>query len=125
MWKRHERPAWQKAQVARLEEGRTASKRKAFRSGGAADDEREEGRVYRDERAEPTAASSSSGPAAPHTPLLRTSLPPSSLADDMSEFRNLTMTPASFQPHRHVWFVCGRPVVVPVLSTQYELINHL
>jgi len=116
MWKQYQRPAWQKAQTARLETGRKDSRRKAFRSGAVTDDEKEEGRAYRDERAEPTAASSSSTTDAQHArPGM--SLPPPSIAADLSEFRNLTMTPASFQPHRHVWFVCGRPVVVPLVST--------
>ena len=115
MWKQIQRPAWQKEQTARLETGRKDSRREAFRSGAVAEDEKEEGRTYLSGRTEPTAASSSSTTASQHA-RPEMSLPPSSIAADLSKFRDLTMTPASFQPHRHVWFVCGRPVMVPLVS---------
>ena len=115
MWKQYQLPAWQKEQTARLETGRKDSRREAFRSGAVTEDEKEEGRTYLSGRAEPTAASSSSTTASQHArPGM--SLPPSSLEADLSKLPDLTMTPVSFQPHRHVWFVCGRPEVVPLVS---------
>ena len=114
MWKQYQLPAWLKAQTARLDTSRKDSRRSDVRAGAVTEDEKEEGCAYRDEKAEPTAASSSSTTASQHArPGM--SLPPSSLEADLSKLPDLTMTPVSFQPHRHVWFVCGRPVVVPLV----------
>jgi hypothetical protein len=121
MWKDFKRPPWQTAQAERLEAGRAGLKRTVFRRGGVEDDEKEEARTFRAERDEPTATSSSSADVMIRRPL--ESHHPTTIAADLSEFRSRTMTPASFQPHRHVWFVTGRPVVVPqAAKSEFELI---
>ena len=93
MWQQYHRPEWQSAQTQRVEVKR-AETRKMYDG-------------YSSQAAASSAAASSSG-----TPGAGLSLPPASIEEDMADFRSLTMTPMSFQPHRHIYYVLGRPVMV-------------
>ena len=115
-------PAWHQAHTARLELYRQGVEQMIGHHGVSVD-EREEGQGLQSTMAEPTAASSSSTDSAPTRS--RAGRPPCTIADDLEQVRTMAMTPASFQPQRHVWYVCGRPVIVPLetifLSPQFKI----
>ena len=95
-WENTKRPPWQSSQAQRLEVRRAQITKEV------------------NEREKAAAAASSSDPTtwldSPVTP--GASLPPT-VEKDLEEFKAMTQTPLSFQPHRHVFFIAGRPCVVP------------
>ena len=93
-WQQVHRPAWQREQTQRLEVSRSDVRRRYESTAGTG------------------ASSSDGGPYRP-VPGAGLSLPPASIAEDLRDYRELSLTPLSFQPHRHIHFVCGRPIVVP------------
>ena len=100
-------PDWMTASVVRMEEAREEtldSARKRQRDTPREGDEEMPA-------AEASAPAASSGTGQPTELPSSSSLPPS-VSEDMRNFRYASMTPASFQPTRHLYMCAGRPMVV-------------
>ena len=100
-------PDWMTASVVRMEEAREEtldSARKRQRDTPREGDEEMPA-------AEASAPAASSGTGQPTELPSSASLPPP-VSEDMRNFRYASMTPASFQPTRHLFMCAGRPMVV-------------
>ena len=72
---------------------------------------------------EPTASAAASSGSQDNWWTEAKELTPDGVAEDLRTYRSTIMSPASFQPQRHVTMVLGRPVVV-LLGQRFKIIVH-